>query len=757
MNFLVKHWRFLVRCAACAAALALTCSLTGLAVENEGEAADMGGVTTGTVTDYGDESLLLPDGTESSLKKVGEKGTLSLYADLLTGEFAVRDSASGGVWFSNPYDRWDDPFSGGDRPATFSLMLAHYVDTATNVDEYPTSFAACEIEDGITVERIENGIFVSFHFVEANITIPLTVVLTEHGVKASVDVTKIREEGKKTLMDFSLLPYFGAGSTQDTGYIVVPDGSGALIEFNNGKQNFNRYQEPIYGQDVILTGETRTKLCELNSLPLFGIKKGDTGFAAIVTEGDAVAKITAGVSKKGSGYNNAYAGFTLRSESVVTLAGKGIRMIEKGKPHVESCAVEYRLLTGEQANYTGIAKCYGAYLQEQGVSPKPVQKTALFAELYGGMRLDRSVLGVPTKVTEPLTTFEQAQKIAAALKKAGVENLIVDYQDHDANALEGKLANRFSPEGKLGGNGGYEKLYAALSAEGTPLVSNVNLTSFAYGGNGISTNSHSAKAFAGLPGQQYTFNLATGQANPAFAPLYYLAPGKLTDVVKQHLESFDAKRYGAIGLDTLTTALYSDFSADGYRRQLARNAFAGAATRLSEQADLYVRGGAAYMLPAADYIFDLPDDDSQYDIVDRAIPLYQLAVSGRIPYSLTAVNAKSDPDLQVLKAAEYGGDLKFNFTYSDPGITGDPSLGHLNGVWYEQWLDYAAESYRRIAELREQTGHVLIGHETVSEGVYVTTYENGARVAVNYTDAAVTVDGESVPATDFVLLNGGGN
>ena len=43
--------------------------------------------------------------------------------------------------------------------------------------------------------------------------------------------------------------------------------------------------------------------------------------------------------------------------------------------------------------------------------------------------------------------------------------------------------------------------------------------------------------------------------------------------------------------------------------------------------------------------------------------------------------------------------------------------------------------------------------DKVAEGVYVTTYENGRRIAVNYTENDSTVDGVTVPAQGFVVVN----
>ena len=48
----------------------------------------------------------------------------------------------------------------------------------------------------------------------------------------------------------SVLPYFGASGTTDEGFLFVPEGGGALIEFNNGKTSQNSYYSNVYGWDM---------------------------------------------------------------------------------------------------------------------------------------------------------------------------------------------------------------------------------------------------------------------------------------------------------------------------------------------------------------------------------------------------------------------------------------------------------------------------------------------------------------------------
>ena len=294
----------------------------------------------------GAANAALPSG---NMENICTKGDFTLFASMLTGEFAVRNNASGKIWYSNPADKENDPFAGTDKSKTFSLLALQYIEEDTLVQGFITGYEAQE-NGGVSVEKTDDGISVFYKYDDLRIAVPLDISLTDKGIKASINVKKIHEESNKKILNISMLPYFCAGNTKDDGYIVVPDGCGALIDFNSGRQDFASYSQPLYGRDVTVSGDTNTKQEENSALPLFGIKKGDMGFAAIITKGDAAASIVAGVSKKGSGYNNTYADFTLRSTDKVVISGNSMDVYEQNKSRLGSICVEYRLLSGDNAD-----------------------------------------------------------------------------------------------------------------------------------------------------------------------------------------------------------------------------------------------------------------------------------------------------------------------------------------------------------------------------------------------------------------------
>ena len=51
------------------------------------------------------------------------------------------------------------------------------------------------------------------------------------------------------------VPFFGAGGLNDTGYALIPDGSGSLMTFNKEVKNLSQYIGYIYNRDITASAE----------------------------------------------------------------------------------------------------------------------------------------------------------------------------------------------------------------------------------------------------------------------------------------------------------------------------------------------------------------------------------------------------------------------------------------------------------------------------------------------------------------------
>lgn len=127
----------------------------------------------------------------------------------------------------------------------------------------------------------------------------------------------------------TVLGSFGAASDKEDGYFVIPDGSGALVRFNNNRtMQANTYMQKVYGSDVTVVPATKGAVTEQIYLPVYGIVKEDNAMLVVASKGDSNATLTTNVSKQSnSSYNFCNFTFTLRGTEQLLYVGQQQREI----------------------------------------------------------------------------------------------------------------------------------------------------------------------------------------------------------------------------------------------------------------------------------------------------------------------------------------------------------------------------------------------------------------------------------------------
>ncbi len=134
------------------------------------------------------------------------------------------------------------------------------------VDGYTLSEAEeSENETGITPPASDNPVFY----------VSLVYRLTNDGVDVSVPATSVMyDESIYTVAEISILPYMGTGNVYEDGYVFYPDGSGALIEYEDFRGESSMLSGKVYGQDYsyyTITGQHQKNI----AMPVFGTVQAD--------------------------------------------------------------------------------------------------------------------------------------------------------------------------------------------------------------------------------------------------------------------------------------------------------------------------------------------------------------------------------------------------------------------------------------------------------------------------------------------------
>lgn len=678
------------------------------------------------------------------------------------GKFCVVNKKTGTVYASNPLET-DAKAVGINKTNMTSQLYITYANDGGNT-QVKNSTVDCVNKGWLAYAPVENGIRYTYDFQKAGIIVPVEYVLEEDGLRASIIVDEI-EEGSLGyyLTEISFLPYFAATVAGGEGYFLVPDGSGALIYHDNEKAVYGAYKQAVYSRDAAMVVETMTNREEAARLPVFGMKSGDAGYLAVIDSGDGVAYVNAMTSGSVTSYNNAYASFRFRLYTMLSYArgsdSQQMLMLSSVQPENLDYCVKYILLEDADLNYVDMAEAYRTYLiEEQGLTARVEAGYAPFyVELLGGIRKDTVVLGVKMKLFQKLTTFEQAEELLSTLQGGGMENLLVRYSGWQKGGMESTLNTSVSIEEKLGGTKGYQALVDYAAEKGIELFMDFDLLNLYKSGGGVSSFMDATQTIQHTPTYLYTYDYNTlAKKNDT---RWQLVTPLMAAAALEETLSNQANLQGAnVSLSTLGDTLYSDFAAKstGIDRSNTRILWGEMLSLADARTEkLMVDGGNAYALPYVSHVYDAPMSCTLYDIEDEAVPFYQIVLHGYVSYSTEPMNLSSDPDALVLKALETGSSLSACLMYAENHALTDTSLEHVFSGNYETWVEMLCEAYQRTSPvLQDVAAATITAHECLCKDVYKTTYSNGSVVYVNYSNKAVTVEGMTVPAKDFVYLGG---
>lgn len=697
-------------------------------------------------------------------QSVAESDALLLEFDKTEGALRLTAREGGATWQSSVSEYPTDELASGlVRNNMASQIIAKYVDKLGNITAI-SSREDCVKNGSVTYEAMAQGIRAVYRFRKAGFVIPVEYTLDGDAFQVSVRVGEIEETNANyRLHSVSVLPYFGTGSQQDSGYMLVPDGSGALIRFNNGKGRMAEYTQDIYGRDGAIAMKAQGPVVQTAALPVFGIQKNGQAFLAVIQEGDARARLHANVSGVTSEYNHVYPEFFYRNYDSVSVKEKNwdsktIKVFEDVPASCAAFTVRYYPLMEESADYVGMALRYQRYLrEEQGVASAARQTPPLYLELYGSVKKTQYFLGIPYVAAVELTTYEDVQTIAEALEERRISQVVMQYQSWGANSSDKNIPTSLKPSADLGGKNGFSTMTNRLNELGISLFCDVNLTEMNKNRWGYHTKWDSSKALQRSPTTLFSFHLGTYENDSTQPTCFLLQPNKVLRAARDTAASFKKLRATGLSADTLGQQLYSDFSKSKVDRTETQTLWQQSLQLLAQAGDgMLLSAPNAYAFGSTAHITDLPTDSSHFLIEDEAVPFYALALHSLVSMSVSAVNYQSDPQMALLKALELGVGIKFTWTARGETKLTETVYDHLYNGHYENWMEDAVRMQSTVEQaLDGLADKAITEHTFVQEKVSKTTYSDGTVIYVNYTERDVTAEGQYVEARNYRLLRRG--
>jgi len=582
------------------------------------------------------------------------------------------------------------------------------------------------------------------------------------GNKLVVDVPFDKIEYRHTypIVQLSVLPYFGAAGTTDEGYMVVPEGGGAIINFNNGKTKQNGYYADVYGWDyaqdrkAVIT-ETRT------AYPVFGEALGDSGFVTIIDQGAEYAGITAEISGKLGSYNYVRADYKMIHGEQFEVSSRNTSAqysYEANLPAGEGITQIYAFINSP--SYVDMAKEYRNYLFK-GQKKVANKETPLAVEIVGAVDKVQQVAGIPKTMPYTLTTFDQAADIVNEVEALGIKDVSYKLSGAINGGIRQEMLKKFKYVRKLGGKAGFNRLVKKTSDTSAKLYLDAT-TQFAYrsGAKQGFSKYRDAARFASSEVCKISEYSPIWYGKLDTMDTYYYVNPKVTangtdTLIKQ------AKKSNLAGISFRDSG--NILSADYNEKHLvSRAASKQMQIEKYEKANeeglgVMVNSGNAYSLKNADFVTNMVLHGNNYAIIDQDIPFYQIALHGYVNYAGSAINLGYEKDQLILEAAESGAGLYFVFMNKSEKALQETNYSEYYAACFETWKPKLEDIYN---EYNSKMGCVknacISNHEFLNDSVTVTTFDNNAKVYVNfgYVDY-VTDSGMKIPARDYKVQQGG--
>ncbi len=749
------------------------------------KAKDNKGASDSLPTQIGVDEWTDPTAIDNYVEVASDNGA-TLFADMTSGKFALRNDKTGHIWYSVPNDRLADMTTVGLRANELdSNLVVGYVNVAGETRVASISYVGskeCVSAGTVKVTTVDNGIRVEYDFESIGFRIPVEYTLDNGTLVTSVKLKEILtadafveqklKEGwpaeyaemllPSYLMSVWVNPGLGAQNTEQTGYVFIPDGSGALVDFKAGfSAPDTLYQKPVYGEEKAQTIQVLDSYEQNIHMPVFGTVVEDNALCGIIEVGDELSTILSVGASADCGYTGVSCRINLRDlySSYLyqgTSNEREVKRVSTNKVTHDEYRVRYTMLTGKKASYVGMADLYRDYLVEEKGLTQRETAASLNLDLLACAETDANFLGFTYKKKLALTTYDQAAEIIKALQDAGVDNISTRLLGWSNNGLVNRSPSvKANPLSKLGGKSDFLALAEAAAAAGS-FYPNQDMLTYTKSGSGISARQDCAKTAFGMPAYQYKYMYSVLVYNTKYTPSRLLAPNALQSVADKFKANFDKLGIKSLSLDTLTNYCYSDFDKDGMYRDEMVGLMTGV---LADYADSYaIEGSAAhaYTFPYLTKVVDVPLDSSHYDFFDQDVPFYSMVLHGYMGLAGGNMNRSYDTKLSLLKSVETGSELRYMGMYMDSADLKDTESTDYYSTTYTLWLKDAAAYWKEYSPLLKQIQNsTIINHETLTADVVRTTYDNGVAVYVNYGEKAYTAkDGTKVAARDFAYVGG---
>ena len=683
---------------------------------------------------------------------VAESDTYNLYYYEPRFSIRLENKETGAVLESTVSDEMDDGINNASWTGYMKSGIVIYAIIGTT-NTYQVDMNTCA--NTIETFYIDNGICANIFFEEYGFGLSVEVILEDDQLVVRVPDGSIYENGNNTYIStISLFPFLGYSYLgEKDGYMLVPDGNGALIYLNDKEGRYTTgYSQMVYGTDAGFEQSGVTSYLwdsfkmvnKPNNVvaPVFGMAHTDDQIAylGIIESGDERCTIECQPNGVMVNYNRCFAKFLLRDVYVQPLNNSNsgtVKTVESNRLHTD-LQVRYCLLSGDEADYSGMAAVYREYLLDNQLVKEADCSYRTRVDFLGSER-EEFLMGT---TAVPMTTVENMSEIFSQLRAAGVKDVLSVYRGWQDGGLYALPVTNYESDKVIGTTEELTDFITGQAAQGYDV--------YLYDDALLVNDDTNAFTFNVMKMvNKRTFKIETRAK--VYGLFYYLLPSKANDYILGLADDMNEAGVDKLALAGISNSLFSYHSKGTYySRTDTLESFEGTVSAAGEKCDLILEDPNAYLWKYTDAYLDMPLGSSDYLYVDQDIPFLSMVLKGILPMYSEYVNFEANKTENFLQMVESGIYPSFYLTWEDASKLLYTNSNNLYSLEYDSYKNTVAEYDAAMRALAEKTdGATIISHEIIKDGFVKVSYDNGVCVYVNYTEKSCSADGISVPALSY--------
>lgn len=700
-----------------------------------------------------------PGGEIKGHKLVASSDTHELYLYEPTLSIIVRDKATGAIMESTLSE--NDPKS--NKKWNGYMRSGVVLGVITGIND---TGQADLINDDVTIniKYLSNGFCATLFYNKYQFGFDMQVTLDGDKVTATIPDDKIVEkleyaEGETVnyIATITMYPFLGHTYLGERdGYMLVPDGNGALIYLDDKEGRYSAgFTQLIYGENKgskvssvvsLYGGEMVTVNPAENVLaPVFGMVHTDSqmGYLGNVESGAYSCYIECYPNGALLNYNRCYAKFQLRKLVVTPTSsnsGGSITSAETDRTH-EDLTVSYTFVTGDNANYIGLANEYREHLLDTAAVAQQDASYKTRVDFLGSDREEWLIF----KKAVPMTTVEDIENIYEELKAEGVTDILTQYKGWQKGGIQNLPVTKYKLDSSLGKTRELTKLMESLEDTGID---------FYLYQNGLKINPDENNTTFNVikrTDKRLYEDVVYGEVYYSFL---YLTPMRSDYLVRDLMKNFKKAGVKNIAFSGISNEIFQFYyDRTFYSREYTADIYEKLFADISAENNLLLEQPYAYAWKYIDAYIDMPMFSSDYAYLDEEVPFLTTVLKGIIPMYSEYMNFEANKEEFFLKMVETGVYPSFYITMEDSSALIYTNSSDIYTSKYSVFKNDIIEYDKALKEVYNATaGATISGHDNMDNGVTVVTYSNGVKIYINYTENAATVDGHSIDGMSYTLV-----